>query len=206
MRICSWKLLIFETQYHKFNFMKNQAYLKHVCIHPLIVRLTSDYLWEIEQCAILFVGLSHANLHGIGQLYIHITLVTWSDGLDHVKWVHQEHPDHTRRSRVWSGRSWHTHETWTSDYLWEIEQCAILFVGLLHSYLHGIGQLYIHIITLVMWSDGLDHVKWVHQEHPDHTRWSGVWSGPSWHTHETWSYPSDQVTKVMLYLLYTYKK
>ena len=63
----------------------------------------------------------------------------------------------------------------------------------------------IHIITLVTWSDGSDHVEWVRQERPDHTRRSRVWSGRSWRTHETWSDPSDQVTKVMMYLLYTYK-
>ena len=64
---------------------------------------------------------------------------------------------------------------------------------------------YIHIITLVTWSDGSDHVEWVRQERPDHTRRSRVWSGRSWRTLETWSDPSDQVTKVMMYLLYTYK-
>ena len=64
---------------------------------------------------------------------------------------------------------------------------------------------YIHIITLVTWSDGSDHVEWVRQERPDHTRRSRVWSGRSWRTHETWSDPSDQVTKVIMYLLYTYK-
>ena len=48
--------------------------------------------------------------------------------------------------------------------------------------------MYIHIITLVTWSDGSDHVEWVRQERPDHTRRS-----------------QDQVTKVIMYLLYTYK-
>ena len=40
-----------------------------------------------------------------------ITLVTWSDGSDHVEWLRQERSDHTRRCRVWSGRSWRSHET-----------------------------------------------------------------------------------------------
>ena len=65
---------------------------------------------------------------------------------------------------------------------------------------------YIHIITLVTWSDGSDHVEWLRQERPDHMRRSRVWSGRSWRSHETWADPSDQVTKVMMFLLYTYIK
>ena len=38
----------------------------------------------------------------------------------------------------------------------------------------------------------------------DHTRRSRVWSGRFWRSHEMWSDPSDQVTKVMMFLLYTY--
>ena len=64
----------------------------------------------------------------------------------------------------------------------------------------------IHIITLVSWSDGSGHVEWLRQERPDHTRRSRVWSGRSWRSHETWADPSDQVTKVMMFLLYTYIK
>ena len=76
MRICSRKLLIFETQYCKFNFLKNQAYLKHVCIHPLTVRLTSDQLWEIEN--VLFCSWDYQMLICMALVsYIHIiTLVT----------------------------------------------------------------------------------------------------------------------------------
>ena len=31
-----------------------------------------------------------------------ITLVTWPDGSDHVLWLRQERPDHTRLRLVWS--------------------------------------------------------------------------------------------------------
>ena len=41
-------------------------------------------------------------------------------------------------------------------------------------------RLYINIITLVTWSDGSNHVKWLPQ---DHTRQSQVWSSSSWRSH-----------------------
>ena len=83
------------------------------------------------------------------------------------------------------------------------------------NFLHGVikryleGFMYFLINTHYYFSNLIWWVvsRWVAAPGTsDHTRRSRVWSGHSWRSHETWSNPSDQVTKVIMFLLYTYIK
>ena len=62
-----------------------------------------------------------------------------------------------------------------------------------------------NIITLIPWSDDSDHVSWLCKELLDHTWLRLMWYDRSWRSHSTWSDPSDQITKVIMYISRAYR-